>query len=85
MEFQERAVRFWESYRNQSTLETNFCTVLKGWSLSAITDKIFPTARGESGHDDFIAVSIQFEYDPDDLATKITTQLVHKSNSKTYV
>jgi len=32
-----------------------------------------------------IAVSIQFEYDPDELATKITTQLVHKSNSKTYV
>jgi len=27
---------------------------------------------------DFIAVSIQFEYDPDDLAIKITTQLVHK-------
>jgi len=34
---------------------------------------------------DLIAVNIQFEYDPDDLATKITTQLVHKSNSKTYV
>jgi len=32
-----------------------------------------------------IAVSIQFEYDPVDLATKITNQLVHKSNSKTYV
>ena len=32
-----------------------------------------------------IAGSIQFEYDPDELATKITTQLVHKSNSKTYV
>jgi len=31
--------------------------------------------------DDLIAVSIQFEYDPDDLATKITKQLVHKSNS----
>jgi hypothetical protein len=31
---------------------------------------------------DFIAVSIQFEYDPDELATRITTQLVHKSNSK---
>ena len=25
----------------------------------------------------FIAVSIQFEYDPDELATKIATQLVH--------
>jgi len=34
---------------------------------------------------DLIAMSIQFEYDPDDLATKITTQLVHKSNGKTYV
>jgi len=34
---------------------------------------------------EFIAVSIQFEYDPDDLATKVSTQLVHKSNSKTYV
>ena len=34
---------------------------------------------------DFIAVSIQFKYDPDELATKITTQLVHTSNSKTYV
>jgi len=34
---------------------------------------------------DLIAVSIQFEYDPDDLATKNTTQLVHKSNSKTHV
>ena len=32
-----------------------------------------------------IAVSIQFEYDPDELATKITTRLVHKSNSKIYV
>ena len=32
-----------------------------------------------------IAGSIRFEYDPDELATKITTQLVHKSNSKTYV
>ena len=32
-----------------------------------------------------IAVSIQFEYDPDELAMKITTQLVHRSNSKTYV
>jgi len=34
---------------------------------------------------DLIAGSIQFEYDPDELATKITTQLVHKSNSQTYV
>ena len=34
---------------------------------------------------DLFAASIQFEYDPDDLATKITTQLVHKINSKTYV
>jgi len=33
----------------------------------------------------FIAVSIQFEYDPDELATEITTQLVHKSESQTYV
>ena len=32
-----------------------------------------------------IAGSIQFEYDPDELATKIATRLVHKSNSKTYV
>ena len=31
------------------------------------------------------AVSIQFEYDPDQLATKTTTQLDHTSNSKTYV
>jgi len=29
-----------------------------------------------------IAVSNQFEYDPDELATKITTQLVHKNNSQ---
>jgi len=34
---------------------------------------------------DLIAVSIQFEYDPDELITKITTQLVHESNRKTYV
>ena len=34
---------------------------------------------------DLIAVSVQFEYDPDEQATKITTQSVHKSNSKTYV
>ena len=34
---------------------------------------------------DLIPVSIQFEYDPDELATKVTTQLVHKSNSKTCV
>ena len=34
---------------------------------------------------DLIAGSIQFEYDPDELATKITTQLAHKSISKTYV
>jgi hypothetical protein len=34
---------------------------------------------------DFNAVRIQSEYDPDDLATKITTQLVHKSISKTYL
>ena len=32
-----------------------------------------------------IAASIQFQYDPDELATNITTQLVHKSNSETYV
>jgi hypothetical protein len=31
-----------------------------------------------------ITGSIQFKCDPDDLATKITTQLVHKSNCKTY-
>jgi len=40
--------------------------------------------RGRRAHD-LIAVSIQYEYDPDDLATKNTTQLVHKSNSKTCV
>ena len=34
---------------------------------------------------DFIPASIQFQYDPEDLATKITTQMVHQSNSKTYV
>ena len=34
---------------------------------------------------DFIAMGIQLEYDPDELATKITTQLVQESNSKTYV
>ena len=39
----------------------------------------------DAGSSDLIAGSIQFEYDPDELATKITTQLVHKSNSKTYV
>jgi hypothetical protein len=32
-----------------------------------------------------IPASIQFEYDPGDLATKVTTRMVHKSNSKTYV
>jgi len=32
-----------------------------------------------------IAGRIQFEYDPDELATKTTSQSVHKSNSKTYV
>ena len=32
---------------------------------------------------DLIAVSIQLEYDPDDLATKITTPLVLKRNSET--
>ena len=32
----------------------------------------------------FIAASIQFEYDPDELATNTTTQLVHASYSKTY-
>ena len=37
------------------------------------------------GWGDFIPASIQYEYDPDDLATKITTQMVHKSSSKTYV
>ena len=34
---------------------------------------------------DLIVVRIQFEYDPDELATKITTQFVHKRNSKTHV
>ena len=34
---------------------------------------------------DLIAGSIPFDYDPDNLATKITTQLVHESNSKTRV
>jgi hypothetical protein len=34
---------------------------------------------------DLIPASIQFEYDSADLATKITTEMVHKSNSKTYV
>ena len=34
---------------------------------------------------DLISASIQFEYDPDQLATKITTQLIHKSNSETFV
>ena len=29
--------------------------------------------------------SIQFEYDPDDLATKTITQMVHKSHIKTCV
>ena len=29
--------------------------------------------------------SVQFEYDPDDLTPKITTQMVHKSNIKTCV
>ena len=32
-----------------------------------------------------IPPSIQSEYDPDELAPKITTQLVHKSNGITYV
>ena len=46
----------------------------------------YPTSTlGGTAKDNLIAVSIQFEYDPDDLATKITTQLVHRSNSKTYV
>jgi len=31
----------------------------------------------------FIAASIQFEYDLDELAMNITSQLVHKINSKT--
>jgi hypothetical protein len=34
---------------------------------------------------DLIAMSIQLEYDPDELATKITSHLVHGSNSKSYV
>ena len=34
---------------------------------------------------DFIAVSLQFEYGPDGLTTKVTAQLVHKSNGKTFV
>jgi len=33
----------------------------------------------------FIPASVQIEYDPDDLATKKSTQMVHKSDSKTYV
>ena len=37
------------------------------------------SSKGEAN---LIAVSIHFEYDPDELATKITTQLVHKRNSK---
>ena len=41
---------------------------------------ILASPKASSGN--LIAVSIQFEYDPDELATKITTQLVHKSNSK---
>jgi hypothetical protein len=43
-------------------------------------------SRNHAGQEwDFIAASIQFEYDPDELATKITAQLVHNNNSKTYV
>jgi hypothetical protein len=34
---------------------------------------------------DLVAVSLQFEYDPGELATTITAQLVHKSISNTYV
>ena len=37
------------------------------------------------GPRDFIPASIQFEYDPDDLAPKVTTRMVRKSNSKTNV
>ena len=33
---------------------------------------------------DLIEVSIPFEYDPDELATRIATQLVDKGKSKTY-
>ena len=44
-----------------------------------------PRSHAEPRSVDRDAGSIQFEYDPDELATKITTQLVHKSNSKTYV
>jgi len=32
-----------------------------------------------------LAVNIRFEYDLDELATKITTELVHTRNSETYV
>jgi len=42
------------------------------------------TEKAQSSRE-FIAESIQFGYDPDDLATKIATQLVHKRNSKTCV
>ena len=38
-----------------------------------------------SEHSYFIAASIQFEYDLDEVAKKIATQLVPKSNTKTDV
>jgi len=41
--------------------------------------------RCDARRTDLMLGSIQFEYDPDELATKTTAQLVHKSNSKTYV
>ena len=44
----------------------------------------WPT-RVRQSWSNLIPGSIQIEYDPDELATKITTHLVHKSNSKTYV
>jgi hypothetical protein len=41
-------------------------------------------AEGHWRHrSNFIAVSFQFGHDPDELATKFTTQLVHKKNSET--
>jgi hypothetical protein len=46
--------------------------------------KICPWVASRVGRD-FISVNIQFEYDPDELAKKITRHLVHEINSRTYV
>ena len=47
--------------------------------------EIVPTDGLPEGPRDFIPAGIQFEYDPDDLAPKVTTRMVRKSQSKTDV